>query len=155
MQLVILRDNSTATGNLSLGEISNNQQHQKPADSHSYTGIYHTQVLTNKALFDTTIHSTIQQDAWLLTCLTSHLCSTATLMPLLMGLVSAAQQHKQPDNSHMLNYKQRRQQGLLLLELHPKYILQLHSKPSPHLSILLGRHHSLRDQQIHCSSRKE
>lgn len=141
MQLVILRDNSTATGKMSLGEISNNQQHQKPADSHSYTGIYHTQVLTNKALFDSTTYSTIQQDAWLL-----HLCLlNCHTLSLFMELGSAAQQHKQPDNSHMLNYKQRRQQGLLLLELHPKYILQLHSKPSPHLSILLGRHHSLRD----------
>lgn len=57
MQMVILRDNTTATGNMSLSEIGHNQQHtQEFADSHSYTGIYNT------------------HDAWLL-----QLCSTATL----------------------------------------------------------------------------
>ena len=143
MQLVILRDNTTATGSMSLGETGDNQQHQKLENNHRNTRIYRTQVSTNKALFDsTTIYPTIHQDAWLL-----HLCSTVTL-PLFMGLGSAVQQHKQSGNSDVLDYRQW-QQGLLL-ELHPRYILLLHSTPSPHWSTLFGRRHILLGQQIHC-----
>lgn len=143
MQLVILRDNTTAIGSMSLGEISNNQQHQKLQNNQHKIRVYHTQVLTNKALFDSrTIYSTIHQDAWLL-----HLCSTVTL-PLFMRLGSAVQQHKQSGNSDVLDYRQW-QQGVLR-ELHPRYILLLHSTPSPHWSTLFGRRHILLGQQIHC-----
>ena len=112
MQLVILRDNSTATGKMSLGEISNNQQ-QKPADSHSYTGIYHTQVLTNKALFDSrTIYSTIQSGRLVASSVLN--CHSATVYGT--GVSSTAAQAV--GDSDVLNYRQW-QQGLLL-KLHPR-----------------------------------
>ena len=143
MQLVILRDNTTATGSMSLGEISNNQRHQKLQNNQHNKRMYHTQVLTNKALFDSrTIYSTIQSGRLVASSVLN--CHSATVYGT--GVSSTAAQAV--GDSDVLNYRQW-QQGLLL-ELHPRYILLLHSTPSPHWSTLFGRRHILLGQQIHC-----